>query len=331
MELVGGCRQGHIIQRTALIAFAQRDSRVRACTVSEGGLGSHEPSRGGRPSVADLERGEHVFWPYASTASRRRVLCEYLSAGLSAGERLLFVAVDPHERLRSDLADAPFDVDHLVRRGEMLVASIADAYLPDGRFDPDRRLREYAELVEAAVRDGFAGLRVAADATPLLTDARVRDAWPAYELRADLLARRMPFVALCAYDSRSDRDALELMAAVHGRCVEGCSSLAAFGLHAGEGGGIAVEGEVDTTCAETVRDLVRQVVRDLEEVTLDLSGLSFADVAGVRAIAGGAQDMAERRGPVLVAGAPPSFRRVWSALGYDTDSRARLAEDEVAT
>jgi len=280
-----------------------------------------------RPTGRGFAAGDHVVWAYETPEARRRVVQEYLAGGLAAGERLVYVAPDPHEQLQADLAGWALRAVDLVRAGRLLVMSTADAYFPDGVFDADVRIGEYAQLVEASVQGGFSGLRVAADATPLLQGVVAASDWLAYELRADVLSTRLPFSALCAYDrERSDPETLELLESVHGDSLCARDEPAGpFRLRARDGA-LALEGEVDLTCAEAVRDLLVAASVDLDAPVLDVSGLGFIDVTGIRALLDAAGCLRHLGGPVTVTGASPSFRRIWEAL-VDEDAAVRLARN----
>ncbi|HXG77327.1 MAG TPA: MEDS domain-containing protein [Gaiellaceae bacterium] len=266
----------------------------------------------------------HVSLTYRTEDERRRAMVGFLTAGLERGERLLYVAADPDRDLRALEAGA-FRVADFVREGRLAVASTAEAYFRGGAFDADARVRAFAEEVDGAMRAGFSGLCIAADATAILEHPTARDTWTAYELRADLLATRLPFAALCAYDERrSDPRLLAEVDAVHRHRSGGSPKAAPFRLHA-EADRLVLEGEVDLTCADRVRELLASAGRDLGRLPVDISGLAFADVAGIRALVA-----ASRQAPVQLLGASPTFRRAWAALDCDGLDTIRLADREAS-
>lgn len=270
--------------------------------------------------------GAHRCWTYSDDDAWSAVLGDYFAAGLAANERLAFVGGE--ELLRS-VVPRSFPLDDLVEQGRLLVASTAHVHLPDGAFDADARLAAYEALVGDAIAEGFGGLRVAADATQLLAAPSDSLDWPAYELRADLLSRRLPFHALCAYDARAcDATGLEVTCAVHGhRVVNGHAGEPRFQLHAGDGC-LVLGGEVDLTCARVVRALIVRAAGDLERLRVDISGLSFVDVAGMTALAEAARELGSRFAEMVLEGASETFRRIWSLLELDSHAEIRLASGE---
>jgi anti-anti-sigma regulatory factor len=91
-----------------------------------------------------------------------------------------------------------------------------------------------------------------------------------------------------------------------------------FGVHGTPGSGIGLVGEIDCWCADQLSVLLAAASGDLHEPVLDISGLRFADVAAIRAIAGAAHELARTYGRVRLHGALPTFRKVWRLMRLDT-------------
>ena len=266
-----------------------------------------------------FQRGDHVCWTYRSDDEHRRVLSEYFSEGASAGDKLVYVASGRQQaRLLEHLSDAGERPHVLIRQGQLTLANIYDAYVRHGRFDPSERLQQYEAEVKQALTEGFSGLRVAGEAASVARHPAVNGDWAGFELRADLMAARLPFVGLCGYDLRDcDGIDLEVVKAVHTRGLhDGSSEASMFRLHAASGGVLALEGEVDLTCASTVAELLRSTQADIAQLRVDVSRLAFIDVAGMRELALTAA--AASAGVVSrICGASPMFRKMWALLEYD--------------
>jgi anti-anti-sigma regulatory factor len=103
-----------------------------------------------------------------------------------------------------------------VRTGRLVILPARDVYLTAGRFDPDRVLRLTRDLVAAAVRDGYAGLRAVGDMSWVLAGPPgvERLAW--YETEVNQMFLDGLAVALCLYDRRRfDPGLLRSLAAAH--------------------------------------------------------------------------------------------------------------------
>lgn len=267
--------------------------------------------------------GDHVCWAFSSDDEHRRVLTDYLLAGLRADERLVFLGSPRgREQLAATyLTGAGVDAAALLATGQLIAGSTEDAYLGAGGFDPDARLREYADLATAAVADGYRGLRLAVEATGLHAVPQVRAMMPGYELRGELLASRLPVTGLCCYDTRVwSSDEVAVLRAVHSVDLDpgGERSPVPVRVHAARVGTIAVAGELDAALAGPVARALTATVADARPV-LDLSGLTFVDVAGARAIADTAAALARRHGQARLAGVRPPVRRLWELLNFGLD------------
>lgn len=266
--------------------------------------------------------GDHACWAYASDAEHQEILSGYLSAGLRAGERLVFLGAQDgyHETVRGALGAGGHDVDRLLAEGRLILGTAEDSYLSDGTFDADARVADYRAMVRRAVDDGYPGLRVAAETNWLLETPHALKTWPTYEFRAEILARRIPFSALCCYDARAwPADELAMLRSLHGLDVRmrHPEEAAGFHLRARSDGGIAVAGELDVVHAELVCQVLTACGEETGAPVLDLTGLRFADVAAMRALAHGARTIARAHGHVALLDGPPILRRLWRLLELD--------------
>lgn len=280
-----------------------------------------------RSSELPLARpGDHVCWAYTDDVRYLDVLRRYITHGLDAGQRVAcYVNPQVKDRCDEHIRSSVPGSDLAIERGALAVATFEEAYLDDGRFDPDVRIQGYEEAAHQAVRDGYTGLRVLGDATAMVNDPAVRSSWAAYELRADLLTARLPLIALCAYDLRwCDPDALSMLRAVHRTSFGSWSREPRFHIHAGPDGEIAFGGEIDLECSGTVAQIVSAAARDLGSPVLDVSGLRFIDVSGMRAVAAGARKLSSSTARVEIRGASPVFKRMWDLLSFGDELEAEV-------
>jgi anti-anti-sigma factor len=76
-----------------------------------------------------------------------------------------------------------------------------------------------------------------------------------------------------------------------------------------------VDGDIDLSNAMAWESALTAVAGGVDEVPLDLSGLGFIDVQGVRALARTAADMADGQ-RLIVESAPPELLRVLRLSGW---------------
>lgn len=201
----------------------------------------------------------HVCLAFDSRAELEARARDFLAAGRAAGERTWFVAAD------APALPLPF-------------VPLGDTYRAGAVVDPRAQVAAYAAATEQALADGFTGLRVAADATPLVRTAAQLDAFAQYEYRVDRYMRDHPFTAMCAYD----RAALGDHSVAQLACLHAESNVAVpFRLCAcpPDEGCAALTGELD----QAADDLFTAALRHADlppaggEVVLQADGLRFTD------------------------------------------------------
>lgn len=274
---------------------------------------------GGLREAADLHLGDHICWTYSSDYEHRTVLTAFVAEGLQARQRVAHVAPRGEERrLVGYLQECGVDAEALIAEGRLILGSAEAGYSPNGAFDPEESLQGFRAMAKQAVAEGYTGLRVAGENGWILADWLHRATWPGYEVRVDRLIAGMPLIGMCSFDLREcGEEIVPLMDAVHPLRLGNSSATSAFHLHSNRDDGVVVQGQLDVATSETVESLLQALAGDELINRIDLSGLSFADVQGMRAIAAGAQVMAEKAGVVRLEDPPAAFTRAWRLLRLD--------------
>jgi|GEM_PF-1286507 len=271
--------------------------------------------------IVDLREarlGDHICVGYDDDRFFRRTATEFFAAGIEASERVGFFAPPPKlAELTAWLSASGIDVNRLASRGQIVLGDVSAAYLPDGAFDPKRRIESFSASIDEALADGFTGFRVIGDVASIMDRQDVRAEWLSYELRADLLAARKPIAALCSFDHRvcPEQVALEA-AAVHSYRYGDVAEPPPFRIVAGAGAGLRIEGEIDFGSATSVAKLLLNASEDAAPA-IDVSDLAFIDAAGMRALASGAVALLQRHPGVQIRGGSQIFKRMWDLMGLD--------------
>lgn len=149
---------------------------------------------------------KHFCWSYDDPAARAACARAFLDAGLAAGERVWYAAAGGRAGMAPWLDEAARSDAAAVR-----FVPLEDAY-KDRTVDPVAQVAAYAAATDAALAAGFTGLRVFADATPLVRTPAQLDAFAEYESLVDRYIVRAPMRAVCAYDRTElgDRSIAEL-------------------------------------------------------------------------------------------------------------------------
>jgi anti-anti-sigma factor len=274
-----------------------------------------------RPAAA--QPADHLCWAYDDPSSFAAAARQFLTDGFARGERLLFVG-DPEgiDALQQPGTVLP-GVEALVARGVLQLVPVEGAYRT-GKFDVDRQLEFYDEVTRRAVSEGYTGLRVVADVTPLAADpGRQADLVRWEHLADDFFANGPGMSAMCAYRrGRVDPVVLTAAAAVHPQ-VHVPDDVPPFRLWF-DGGGLAMAGVLDTFDADHVlRVLLASHVAG-PVVRLDISRVEFIDAAGCRTLARWAQALQRRSARLDLVGTSRLFQRTWQVLGLDQVTDAGL-------
>ena len=124
--------------------------------------------------------------------------------------------------------------------GIMPQASMCDA---DGNLDPEDQVRAYAAATSDALDSGFAGLRVAIEASALVRSRQHVDAFTRSEHLVDRYMTTQPFSALCGYDGwELGAATVSELACMHPVCNLGATP---FRIYATTGADLALGGEID--------------------------------------------------------------------------------------
>jgi MEDS: MEthanogen/methylotroph, DcmR Sensory domain len=170
----------------------------------------------------ELSPGSHVCMFYTSSAHLQQLTASYIYAGLQAQELCVWITTNPFTPALAltALSGLGCDVEHHLRSGQLLVSAHSDWYLHDGRFEVQRSLEKWSDLVRAAGEQGFVALRATGDPA-WLSSAAERRTFLQFEHDATRLIDGQPFMALCTYPTSgcSSTDMFDVMAAHHAALV----------------------------------------------------------------------------------------------------------------
>lgn len=278
--------------------------------------------------------GTHGCCVYATEPRRRAGVADFFRVGAAHNDRLLYLAdldgasLDGAVRA---LDEAGFNARWFQASGQLTVRSTDESYLEGGTFDGNRVKDVLRKETEAALAAGYRGLRVVGEMTWALRDAATPAQLAAYEAGVDDLFGDGTLSALCQYDRAAFPD--DTLAAVVGphHLVTSGGDDDGGGFTASRTGeaGVRLTGEVDFADADLLRAFLRSwaagaPARDLE---IDITGLEFLDVAGLRALVETAQDLGSSRALAL-RGARPLVRRALALTGWDDMPNLRVRPDE---
>ncbi len=194
-------------------------------------------SRGTRVELVWMRPHDHIGWAFAGPDEFADVAGDFLREGRDRGELLMFVAAEPSQEAYARLI-ASFGAS------ELGVASIADVYGASGIVDAAAQRATFRGVLDQALADGYTGIRVAADNTPLVQTPERFKAWMHWELVADEFMSANRVTGLCGFD----RTAVNVDTLRHLVTLHPLSSAAApvpqFRLFV-DTAGLCLEGDID--------------------------------------------------------------------------------------
>jgi anti-anti-sigma factor len=264
----------------------------------------------------------------------RLAVAGYVSDGLAAGDRVLCV-LGLRERpwLEDVLGSVRTPVQLLEDEGSLVIAEMGGGPIWQGEFSPVEAAQIMFDSIDAAVGDGFRGLRVWSDMSwaPVHRVAEAELVEMERLLQAGLGSR--PGMGLCMYDPG------QFTASQLRKCAEQHDLRVGPGRAGGTGlqiletaRGLRLIGEADLSTAGRLEAALRQaalrIPRDAS-VIADLSSLAFADSSAVEVLL----RAASRLGPgrfLILRSASPTVRKVLAVLDRDGAGGIRLEADPAA-
>jgi anti-anti-sigma regulatory factor len=248
-------------------------------------------------ALRSLAPGAHVNWVVDSDAEYCEGARVLLDAAGERGQRPLVFGPSGSPTRDSLSSLAAETLDPLVD------------FLRGGPLDPQTMFRMFGEQVNSAAADGLAGLLVVADMEWLRPLAAGDGDVIEFEVLLDRALHGLHSTVVCAYRRSSlGVDAAAGLAAVHPVSV-GLAAPPQFRLTAASDGSWVLCGELDVAVADAFAAAVRAAASS-SPCVIDASGLEFADIAALRAIA-----RAAARADVTLVDPPHVFRRAWELSG----------------
>ncbi|MGK5636949.1 MEDS domain-containing protein [Streptomyces sp. URMC 126] len=281
-----------------------------------------------RIPVGDLRPGDHACLLFASDEERTVVLREFVRGGLDAQDKILYLAGrrDPH--------DPAALLDHYrlpaPHGGRVEILPLDELRTPDGLLEPAALLGRLRAAATRSRAEGYRALRIAGEPRPAPRDGRDARRLLRYEslLGEEFAAGRA--LAVCQYDVRHCvPEALDAVTSAHTRGVGPDPLVRTADLlvvRTYRPPGLRLEGRVDASAHRQLRDALRSVAGVRGELRLEMSGVEFPDLGGLRLLMTFARARAARHRSVEVTGLAPELSQVITLIGWDRTPGLRLAE-----
>ncbi len=147
--------------------------------------------------------GTHMCLIYSDEAERKKIVTDFLTAGLAAGEKVACFADDMRPDATSVWLDGiSAELSSKDQSERFIVRSTGDAYYPHGEFAPEKSLNTLRSFYDASVKERCRGTRATGNAGFILSGVPGSELFMEYEACVNQLWDTHPVTALRQYDAR---------------------------------------------------------------------------------------------------------------------------------
>jgi len=254
------------------------------------------------------ERNAHELLLYRDQAHHDETVSRWVDRGVQRGEKVVFTteATD----LGAQLARASVDVTTATRLGQCVTLTPEALLSADGQ----------TAVIWQALEEGYSGVRVTAQANEVIS-VLGNEGYQRFHRHLDQSCDLPEVSALCRYQAGQDApdSSGSTVSSTVGRMVR----IHPDGVDDGtmrarrRGNRMELTGEVDLFSAGTLTEWLFGACSVADrEVVLDVTGLTFIDVAGCRALVSGTVAFRDDAGTVFLRGASGHTQKVMVLLGF---------------
>lgn len=269
--------------------------------------------------VEGLSPGDHACLVYDDERRRDRMLLAFLAQGLDRGDRVVYIAREPHDPVASELSRQG-------EGGQVSVVTAEDCYLHDGAFDAERALEGFRSVLAEAAARGFSTVRSAGGPPPAVTQNGSSHLLPAYERRAHALFADGRLVSVCAYDARRvAATALLGVVDAHPLVLYALDGNERLEVRVTSETSLAPAGWIDVTTLGSLTEPLARAIGYGDDVVVDLRDVDFVDVAGLRLLVEAARELDARGRRLRLTHLPGPVPTMIALLGYDEEPGLEVA------
>jgi GAF domain-containing protein/CheY-like chemotaxis protein len=148
-----------------------------------------------------LSFGDHLGLIYRNPQEQFAAIIPCIKHGLDRGEKCLYVVAErTAQEVKEALERAGVDVQGYLDSGQLGILSQEGTLVSEGHFEPDKMIALLTEKTDAALREGFTGLRLAAEMSCTLTQLPGSEELNQYEARLNEPLRGSKAVVICQYN-----------------------------------------------------------------------------------------------------------------------------------
>lgn len=265
-----------------------------------------------RHSLWGAEPGTHLCALYRGEAELEQLAATFVSSGLAAGDRVVYVASDrPAATVRTALEAHQVPAGPASAAGQLVIEDFTAAYGQPGELDLDVMEADFRTAARRARADGFGGLRVAAEMGDFTRSIGSVEGLLDWERRCTTLQREEGITSVCQYDRRrfSHLQTAMITREHAGMAPDVAPEPPARFTATTAPGGLIVTGELDLASRAVLGRVLTARLAVRPWLRVDVSGLVYAE-AGALAVLCEAASRRNGDGGIVLTGAPAQLRRM---------------------
>lgn len=258
-------------------------------------------------SVEALTHGDHACLTFSDPDERLDIIAAFVRDGLSSSSRVMCLteAITP-DQLAAELVERGVPAARSLPADQLTIVGSEESWLADGELTAAKMIDMLGRYVEAAERDGYAGLRLTADMSWVTRPIAAADQLPIFESEVPRLFGAGRMTAICQYDREIFDAVTQAFAAEAHPCAVAAAVyyedpvLRICRQHTPPG--IRLAGEIDYTHVDELTLALNEALRLDHEPQVNLGKLRFIDAAAATAITHAALSLLNGRAMTVVAG-----------------------------
>lgn len=145
----------------------------------------------------------HVCLIYDNEEHRKKIVSEYIAAGLKKGEVVrYFTDKTLPETIRSWMIEKGVDISEAEEKRDFGFAKAENAYCPDGKFEPKDMIARTTSRYEVSQKAGYKGSRACGEMSWALKGIPGSEHLLEYEVLLNTINSKFPHTGMCQYDAR---------------------------------------------------------------------------------------------------------------------------------
>ena len=145
----------------------------------------------------------HLCLIYDNEEQRRKIVSEYLAAGVRQGDLVRYFAdTTSSAEIRAWLSEIGIELQKVEEAGHFGIVKAENAYCPSGQFVPREVVENAVSRYAAARKSGYHGSRVCGEMTWTLRGIAGSERLLEYETRLNMITETFPRIGMCQYDAR---------------------------------------------------------------------------------------------------------------------------------